>query len=503
MKPFYLLILSLFLSLNILAQISSGLVANYSFNSGEAKDDLSNSYAKISGAALTEDRFGNPHCAYYLQGNFDSYINLGTHNQLKPKIGSISLWVKINQIIYKGMGVETNPILITRSHNGEDFNEAYYIGYDMNTKNLNTNNSLSELKQSSIFPPHMNPIQQWHHVVITFNNSFLCLYLNGDLVEKARKTFETTYLETDSVVLGNRISAKNTRFLNGCVDDIAFYDRVLSHEEVLALYAAPNPKKMAAITIVLILLLVVSLVVVSSIFFKRILKKRVEAAVKAEKEQSRLLNLFYEQEIKVLKAQMDPHFIFNALNSIQQFIVTNDNEKAQFYLTKFSRLIRKLLESNTKNSLSLKDEIELLDDYLEIESLRFNKAFEYHLECKNLDPAAIFIPNFLIQPFVENAIWHGLLPKEGHKKLHITFELLTSKTLSCTVDDDGVGRSNSEKSKMPKNKQSLAISFTKQRLELMGKIENCNYSLNILDKLDPNGLTKGTLVNITMPVMQM
>jgi LytS/YehU family sensor histidine kinase len=139
---------------------------------------------------------------------------------------------------------------------------------------------------------------------------------------------------------------------------------------------------------------------------------------------------------------------------------------------------------------------------LEIESLRFNNAFEYSIAYDKLDPAGIFIPNFLIQPFVENAIWHGLLPKEGHKKLKVSFELLSPKILSCTIDDDGVGRSAKDENKLPKNKQSLAINFTQQRLELMSKIENCHYVLIISDKLNINGSKGGTRVNITMPVTQ-
>src|SRR5204863_9458592 len=117
-----------------------------------------------------------------------------------------------------------------------------------------------------------------------------------------------------------------------------------------------------------------------------------------EKEKNQLLNNWYEQENRVLSAQMDPHFIFNSLNTIQQFIITNDNDKAQLYLSKFSRLIRKILESNTQEHITLAEEIDIIEKYLEIESLRFNNVFKYHISVdQGIDANKLKIPHFLIQ----------------------------------------------------------------------------------------------------------
>lgn len=141
------------------AQKRGGPVANYTFNKGNANDDLGRHHAKAFGAKLTADRFGNENAAYYLQGNPDSYINLGTSRNLKPTRGTISLWVKTEQPIYKGNGVPNNPIIITKSHSGEDFNEAFYIGYHLDLKNITVAIALSENDQVNLCPSTEMPIR--------------------------------------------------------------------------------------------------------------------------------------------------------------------------------------------------------------------------------------------------------------------------------------------------------------------------------------------------------
>jgi tetratricopeptide (TPR) repeat protein len=207
-------------------------------------------------------------------------------------------------------------------------------------------------------------------------------------------------------------------------------------------------------------------------------------------------------EQKLLRTQMNPHFIFNSLNTIQQFIITHENDTAQLYLSKFSRLMRKLLESNTKETITLKEEIEILEKYLEIESLRFNNVFSYTINVKEgVEPSQLNIPHFLTQPFVENAIWHGLLPKDGDKQLTITFEKQNEKTLLCSIEDNGVGRQNELRQHESEEKQSLAIGFIKQRLGLLSKVKKTNYTLELIDKKDEQGNNAGLTVRITLPIL--
>ncbi len=292
---------------------------------------------------------------------------------------------------------------------------------------------------------------------------------------------------------------KNKRYLQGTVDDIRIYNRVISPKEVLDLYNEPNPNK-SAVILRWIVLSFLGLVIVIGVIW--IIKWRVNLLVSREKEKNQLRNNWYEQENKVLTAQMDPHFIFNALNTIQQFIITNDNEKAQLYLSRFSRLLRMILESNLKDTIMLGEEIKIIEQYLEIESLRFNNVFQYNILLgKEIYPDKIFIPRYLIQPFVENAIWHGLLPKDGNKQLEISFTCVNEKTLVCTINDNGVGRGHSqEKVKREKNR-SLAISFIQQRLQLMSKLQGSDYGVQIVDKVDKDNKSEGTKVIVTIPIL--
>jgi ligand-binding sensor domain-containing protein len=230
--------------------------------------------------------------------------------------------------------------------------------------------------------------------------------------------------------------------------------------------------------------------VIAVILIDRIQKKRVTKKVR---EQSREREL----EMQALRAQMNPHFIFNCLSSINNFVLKNETEDASDYLTKFSRLIRTVLNNSKKSYISLDDELEMLGLYLEMEKLRFKDNFSYciHLE-KYIDPSAIFIPPMLLQPFVENAVWHGLLHKADPGRLDINLKV-ENKILICIIEDNGVGRSfarASESKSVEKNK-SMGIQITRQRLSFInGNSEIAGNDFVIEDLFDDIGRAAGTKV---------
>ncbi|MCC6372583.1 MAG: histidine kinase, partial [Bacteroidia bacterium] len=175
-------------------------------------------------------------------------------------------------------------------------------------------------------------------------------------------------------------------------------------------------------------------------------------------------------EQKLISSQMNPHFVFNSLNAINHLIMTGENEKAEPYLGKFANLIRELLESNTKESISLKEEEGILNGFLEMESRRFSKSFNYSIKIDEaLNTDATHIPHMMVQPFIENAIWHGLLAKDGERLVNVHFTYDTDKTLKCVVEDNGIGREASAKKHNTFKSKSLALSFVKQRLELLSE----------------------------------
>jgi hypothetical protein len=204
-------------------------------------------------------------------------------------------------------------------------------------------------------------------------------------------------------------------------------------------------------------------------------------------------------KIKALRSQMNPHFIFNSLNSIQHFVVSNNSEKASKYLNKFSRLIRIILSHSEKQIITLSEEIELLRLYLELEQVRFDYKFKYDIFVEeNLDADFIEVPTMLIQPFVENAVLHGLAPIEADGYLKITFKR-TDKSVICIIDDNGIGRIQSMKRKNADQQLnlSLATKNTEERINLLKKIDDKDYSFTIFDKHEIN--ESGTKVEITFP----
>lgn len=221
-----------------------------------------------------------------------------------------------------------------------------------------------------------------------------------------------------------------------------------------------------------------------------------------ERERGRLREI----EMQALRAQMNPHFIFNCLSSINRFVLKNETETASDYLTKFSRLMRNVLTNSKKSYISLEDEMETLRLYLEMEKLRFKDGFTYCIRMEeNMNPSTIFIPPLLFQPFVENAVWHGLMHKTDPGRLDI--QLSTEKNrLICIIEDNGVGRSfaQASESKSGEKKKSMGIQITKERLSLInGKAEIAENDFVIEDLYDDAGHAAGTKVLVRIMYKEM
>ncbi len=216
-------------------------------------------------------------------------------------------------------------------------------------------------------------------------------------------------------------------------------------------------------------------------------------------EKLELQNQVSIKEISALRAQMNPHFIFNSLNSIQHLILNNDTVSAVKYLSKFGRLTRNILESSFETRVTLTDEIKLLFSYLELESLRFNKTFVYNINTEeDCDTDSVEIPLLLIQPYVENAIIHGLMGKKyGKRILNINFKKYVDGVI-CEIEDNGIGRiaSKNEKSMIKKQIKSRGMEITEKRLKLLGKYNTEKSSVEIVDRYDLNGNPTGTTVII-------
>jgi|GEM_PF-3330441 len=202
-----------------------------------------------------------------------------------------------------------------------------------------------------------------------------------------------------------------------------------------------------------------------------------------------------EAETKALKAQMSPHFIFNSLNSINRYIIKAEPEKASLYLTKFSKLIRLILDNSNQKVISLEQEVLALRLYIELEALRFNEKFTFRIQvASDISANSIGVPPMIIQPFVENAIWHGLLHKTTPGHLDIEFERFATG-LKCTVTDNGIGREKAAelKSKGVNKEKSYGMQITRDRLSMLDKDSKTSH-VEVINLTDEFGNAAGTRV---------
>ncbi len=207
-------------------------------------------------------------------------------------------------------------------------------------------------------------------------------------------------------------------------------------------------------------------------------------------------------ELKALRTQMNPHFLYNTINSIQSFILKNDTKSSANYLNQFARLMRGVLENSRKDKITLAEEMEGLYNYLDFETMRFSDKFNYQIVVdEKLDKAKTLLPPLLIQPYIENAIWHGLMPlSSGGGQVNIIFEKVNNH-IKCTVDDNGIGRKAAKEIKNDSMHKSLGMSIVAQRMESMNKMYQWDMKVDITDKQNDYGISTGTKVEIYLPLI--
>ena len=227
------------------------------------------------------------------------------------------------------------------------------------------------------------------------------------------------------------------------------------------------------------------------IFYKR------RRDAEGQKKEAEFKALVSDTEMKALRAQMNPHFIFNSLNSISDYIAKHDNASADYYLTKFSKVMRRILEHSEQKEVSLSDELETLELYMQLESMRLNGkfSFEFHI-AEDIDPEATLVPPLILQPFVENSIWHGISKKEGAGKIQISITK-QGNMIHCIVEDNGIGRKRSEDIRRgggPQHTKSLGMKITNARIDILNKIKRTNAGIELSD------LEEGLKVQVKLPL---
>lgn len=224
--------------------------------------------------------------------------------------------------------------------------------------------------------------------------------------------------------------------------------------------------------------------------------------LEGEKTKKELQQRALELEMQALRAQMNPHFIFNSLNSINRFILQNNKAQASEYLTKFSRLVRLILQNSQQAMITLESELESLKLYLELEAVRFEYHFQFEVKVyPEIDISAIKVPPLIIQPYAENAIWHGLMHKT--EKGHLTINIYEAENLlNCKIIDDGIGRSKASelKSKSASAHKSMGMKISADRIALLHKKEELEMYVTITDLVLGDGSPGGTEVLLKIPM---
>ena len=208
-------------------------------------------------------------------------------------------------------------------------------------------------------------------------------------------------------------------------------------------------------------------------------------------------------EQNMLKSQMNPHFIFNSLNSIKLYIINNEKENAVYYLNKFAKLIRKILVASNEKDISLADELETMKLYMNIENIRFSNEIDFKINMdENINPENIRVPSLILQPFLENSLWHGLSSKTDDKRIELDIKKDADDYITISITDNGVGRKVSHERKLNKTlkRDSVGIEITKERLFNFSKRFARMYDLKIEDLFDNQNKAAGTKVILNIPV---
>jgi ligand-binding sensor domain-containing protein/two-component sensor histidine kinase len=466
----------------------------------EKGKELLNNYTQNSGIGLPSDYFV----------------------KIKPDLKDSSLWISYNAGLVKFDPVNKKVLSVFKKQNGLAADEGGYsfnitpdnrlvkIYYgtmniiDLNSYRLNKNapavvfNSIKIFDKEKVYEvDEKNPALR-----LGYNENFIQLEFAALSYNNSNQTQYAYMLEgadKEWIYCGNRNFVSYSGLADG---NFTFKvkagnnDGVWS-EKMLLLKITIRPVFYKTWWFLLLSLLLLSAFIYA---YNRL---RIKQTKKEEKLKAGYQQQIADTEMKALRAQMNPHFIFNSLNSIQKYILQNDHFAASQYLTRFSRLIRLILDHSNQNNILLNSELDLLRLYIEMEALRFDNKFDYSINVSdNINTETTEIPSMLIQPYIENAIWHGLLHNEKKGNLLVDFNKTGSNDLIVTIQDDGIGRekANELKSKQVLKKKSYGMKITEDRIEIINRTQNIKATCKIVDLKDENNIPCGTKVMIAIPL---
>ena len=396
-------------------------------------------------------------------------------------------------------GLASNEIMYM-DFRGDDVYLATSLGINLFPLSTKRNNVLSKLYLEGVYIDNKKADSK----AIELNyNQLLSLKLSG-LSFSSNGLFNYAYriVSSDSTWIKLPATIESLDFQSMPYGDFVLELKLINHlgndsENTIVLKGKVNPPfwRSTWFMILVAIAIVVLLLMLFKYQIKKIRKKQLEELKKIKLENE--LRLVQQS---ALKAQMNPHFIFNVLNSIKGYIYDNDKKNAVLYLSNFAELMRKILHNSSYDKIKLAEELEILKIYIDLEAMQFEGDFEYNLTIADkIDIDAIQIPSLLIQPYIENAFKHGLRHKKGAKKLELSLER-NENTLEIKIADNGIGMMASKKINDSVNKsyQSFASNATERRIELLNHNAADIVHVKILDNLDEHNNSIGTVVVLTI-----
>ncbi|CAM1334423.1 tetratricopeptide repeat protein [Tenacibaculum aestuariivivum] len=316
--------------------------------------------------------------------------------------------------------------------------------------------------------------------------------LLSELYEKEGVYKEALYYYQSSIEIEKKMLInENIHYVNSLINK---YDTEISTHEIESLAKEAEIAKLKLLRNRNVLMITLVLIALFGVLLYLTYRHRL---LKNDKE-----ILLLEQD--ALRIQMNPHFVFNALNSIKLYIINNEQKNAVHYLNKFSKLIRNILESSSVKEVTLSEELKTMSLYMSIENIRFSNEIVYQESLiANLNIETIKIPPLILQPFLENAIWHGLSSKKGVKKVKLSVSKISNEFIQIDIEDNGIGRKEALRIKSNKtlNRKSIGIDLTKERLKNFSIQFKNNYLLSYIDLFDEVGNAKGTRVSLKIPLI--
>ena len=442
------------------------------------------------GLAINHQNIGNAHEEL---GDLDKALNnykksLNYNNQISSKIGRVICGYSIANVLIKQKKYNKAFITVdTVLQTAIQQKDKYYLSNTYSTLGLAQLhlNKLDNAKKNLTTALKIATEFNVHTIVVKANENLALLYEKQNDFQKAFNYYRIAK-EEDAKTLNER----NLLYVS---EIIAKYDKEHSENQIKDLAKKNQIAQLQITRNRNIWIMVLSILALTTVVFFSISKQ------KGLKNEKRILSLKQD----ALRSQMNPHFIFNALNSIKLYIIENDQKKATSYLNKFSKLMRKILEASSIQETTLAEEIQTMKLYMSIENIRFSNEIDFNIAIdSNLSLETIKIPPLVLQPFLENSLWHGLSSKKEDKKITISIKKVSPEYIQIAIEDNGIGRKASAKIKAEKsiNRKSIGINLTEDRLLNFSKNLKNDYSITYVDLEDKNIHTTGTKVIIKLPL---